>query len=74
VDVLRIEDEWAASEVRHAHTDRRDLSDRLREQLFLPARLLKVSFTPKEIGSGEELLIPWHWTVRKQSAAEEAGA
>jgi hypothetical protein len=68
-DALRIEDEWPSEEVRYASTDPADLTDRLREQLYLPARLLKVSFTPKEVGPVEELLIPRHWTVRKPTAA-----
>jgi hypothetical protein len=60
--------------VRYARTDPDDLTDRLREQLFLPARLLKISFTPKEAGSADELLIQCGWTVRKQSASQEAAA
>jgi hypothetical protein len=71
VDVLRIENDWAAEEVKHMSTDRAELSTRLREQLFLPARLLKVSFVPK-VSDSEELLIPWHWTVQKRPATEEA--
>jgi hypothetical protein len=58
VDVLRIEDEWGTEEVRYAGTDPKDLIDRLRDQLFLPARLLRISFTPKEAESADELLIP----------------
>lgn len=73
-DVLRIEDEWDSAEVRYASTDPRDLTERLREHLFLPARLLKVSFTPKEAGAADELLIPRHWTVRKQSASHQTVA
>jgi Caspase domain len=73
-DVLRIEDEYAAEELRYSTTDPADLSDRLRDQLFLPARLLTVSFTPKEAESTDELLIPRHWTVRKQSASQKADA
>jgi hypothetical protein len=44
-DVLHIEDEWADEEVDYVTTDSDDLRDRLCEQLYLPARLLKVSFT-----------------------------
>jgi len=68
-DVLRIEHAWGADEVRYASTEPKDLIDRLRDQLFLPARLLKVSFTPKEAVSADELLIPSHWTVQKQPAS-----
>jgi hypothetical protein len=69
VDVLRIEDDWVAEEVRYASTDPEDLSNGLRDQLFLPTRLLKVSFTPKEAESAGELLISRHWTIRKQSVS-----
>jgi hypothetical protein len=62
---LRNEDEWAAWEMRYASTDPADLIDRLCEQLYLPARLLELKVTPKEVGSAEELLIPRHWTIRK---------
>jgi hypothetical protein len=74
VDVLRVENEWAAQEVRHAVTDPDDLRDRLRKQLYLPARLLKISFTPKDAAEADQLLIPRHWTVRKQSASQKAAA
>jgi caspase domain-containing protein len=67
-NALRIEEEWASEDVRYVITDPVELTDRLREQLYLPARLLKVSFTPKEIGATEELLIPRHWTIRKTTA------
>ena len=71
-DVLRIEDEWVGSEVRYANTYPVDLTDRLCEELYLPTRLLKVSFTPKEVRSTEELLIPRHWTIRKPAAVGKA--
>ena len=74
VDVLRVDDEWAAEEVRYVMTDPDDLQDRLREQLYLPARLLKISFTPKDAAEADQLLIPRHWTVRKQSASQRVAA
>lgn len=74
IDVLRIDDEWAAEEVRYAMTDSDDLRDRLCEQLYLPARLLKISFTPKDAAATDELLIARHWTVRKQSVSQKAAA
>lgn len=74
VDVLRIDDEWAAEEVRYAMTDPDDLRDRLCDQLCLPSRLLKVSFTPKEAEATDQLLIARHWTVRKPSATQKAAA
>lgn len=74
IDVLRVDDEWATEEVRYAMTDADDLRDRLCEELCLPSRLLKVSFTPKEAEAANELLIPRHWTVRKMSAVPEAAA
>jgi hypothetical protein len=74
VDVLRIDDEWAAEEVRHVVTDPDDLRDRLREQLSLPARLLKISFTPNDAATADQLLIPRHWTVRKKPASQKAAA
>jgi hypothetical protein len=74
VDVLRIDDEWADEEVRYAMTDPDGLRDRLRDQLCLPSRLLKVSFTPKEVAAADQLLIAWHWTVRKQLATQKAAA
>ena len=46
----------------------------LREQLYLPAPLLKISFTPKHAAEADQLLIPRHWTVRKQSASQKAAA
>ena len=73
-DVLRVDDEWAAEATRYAMTDPDDLRDRLCDELCLPSRLLKVSFTPKEAEGADELLIPRHWTVRKASAAPEAVA
>jgi hypothetical protein len=74
VDVLRIDDEWAAEEVRYAMTDPNDLRDRLCEQLYLPVRLLKISFTSKDVAAMGQLLIARHWTVRKQSASRGAAA
>ena len=74
IDVLRIDDEWAAEEVRYAMTEPDDLRDRLCEQLYLPARLLKISFTPKDAAATDELLIARHWTVRKQSVSQKAAA
>ena len=72
--MLRIDDEWAAEEVRYAVTDPDDLRDRLCEQLYLPARLLKISFTPKDVAAMDQLLIARHWTIRKQSASHKAAA
>jgi hypothetical protein len=72
VDVLRIDDESAAEELRYTITDPDDLRNRLREQLYLPTRLLKISFTPKDAAAADQLLIPRHWTVRKQSASQKA--
>jgi hypothetical protein len=66
-DVLRIEEEWAASEIRYTGTDPDNLKSELSEHLMVPARLLKVSFTPKDAGSAEILKIPMGWTVRKQA-------
>jgi hypothetical protein len=73
VNVLQIEDQWSGFEVRNAVITP-DLQDRLRGQLYLPARLLKISFTSKEAASADELLIARHWTVRKQSALQADAA
>ena len=72
-NVLRIDDEWAAADVRYAQTDPDDLYDRLSGQLYLPKRLLKLSFTTK-VEAGDELFIPSHWTVRKPSVEAKAAA
>ena len=44
------------------------------EELYLPARVLKISFTSKDAAAADQLLIPRHWTVRKQAAAQKAAA
>ena len=72
--MLRIDDESATEEQRYTITDPDDLRDRLREQLYLPTRLLKISFTPKDTATADQLLIPRHWTVRKQPASRKAAA
>jgi len=74
VDTLRIDDEWAAEEARDTMTDPDDLRDRLCEQLYLPARLLKISFTPKDAAVADTLLIARYWTVRKRSESQQASA
>jgi hypothetical protein len=74
VDVLRIDDEWAWAEKRYVRTDSKDLRDSLCEQLYLPARLLKISFTPKDVATTDQLFIARHWTVRKQSGSQKAAA
>jgi hypothetical protein len=66
IDVLRIEEEWAESELRYGMTDLDDLHDRLCDQLHIPSRLLKLTLASK-IADGTELLIPRHWTVRKRA-------
>jgi hypothetical protein len=71
---LRSRDEWADKEVRYSTTDPDDLRETLCEQLYLPARLLKISFTPKDAAEADELLIARHSTVRKQSASQKAAA
>jgi hypothetical protein len=74
VDVLRIDDKVSAEGVRYTITNTDDLREELRDQLYLPARLLKISFTPKDAEGADQLLIPRHWTVRKQSASQRAAA
>ena len=36
------------------------------EELYLPARVLKISFTSKDAAAADQLLIPRHWTVRSR--------
>lgn len=69
INTLRIEEEWADSPIRYERTDPSEIIETLREQLYLPTRLLKITFTPKDVGSAEELLIQRHWTVRKHTAS-----
>jgi hypothetical protein len=72
VDVLCTE--WAGKEFRYSMTDPDFLREALCEQLYLPARLLKISFTPKDAAAAQQLLIPRDWTVRKQSASQNTPA
>jgi hypothetical protein len=74
VDVFRIDDEWAAEKVHYGMTDPDHLRDSLCEELYLPARLVKISFTPKDAAEADRLLIARHWTVRRQSASQKAAA
>ncbi|GMO38226.1 caspase family protein [Bradyrhizobium sp. TM233] len=69
INALRINDEWASSPIRYSRTYRSDLIDTLREELYLPTRLLKVTFTPKDIHSEEQIMIQRHWTVRKPTTS-----
>ena len=57
-----------AKSVTLTRTDPDNLKSELSEHLIVPARLLKVSFTPKDACSAEVLKIPMGWTVRKQAA------
>lgn len=72
IDVLRAE--GAGIKLRYSMTDPSFLREELCEQLYLPARLLKISFTPKDAAAADQLLIPRDWTVRKQSASQQAAA
>jgi hypothetical protein len=74
VDVFRVEDEWADVQLRYAKTDPDDLRDWLCDELYLPSRLVNISFTPKGTASTDQLMMARHWTVRKQSASQKKAA
>jgi hypothetical protein len=65
VDVLRIQDEWAEGDPTYCGIDPDRLSNQLSQELVVPARLLKVTYTPAD---ADDLLIARGWTVRKQQA------
>ena len=68
VDVLRAEDDaWDSDDGKrfYSRIGAEGLIEKLSEQLVVPARLLKVTFTPGDAGSSDDLRIPMGWTVRK---------
>lgn len=68
VNVLRPEeDAWdnADGEKFYSGISAGDLNERLTEELVVPARLLKVTYTPGEAGADQELGFPIGWTMRK---------
>lgn len=62
-DVLRREGDWADGKPHYIDTDADHFEERLSEQLVVPPRSLKISYTPAR---PDELRIPMGWTVRKQ--------
>jgi hypothetical protein len=68
-NVLReAEDPWLDADGNpiYSRTTPTHLEDELSEQMVVPARLLKVTYTPKEAGKADDLRIPKGWTVRKE--------
>jgi hypothetical protein len=71
VDVLRAEeDAWDTGDGKPVYTriDADRLNDQLSEQLVVPVRALKITYTMAEAAKADELRIPMGWTVRKGSA------
>jgi hypothetical protein len=69
VNVLReAEDPWfdADGNPIYSRISTAQLEAELSEQMVVPARLLKVTYTPKEAGKADDLRIPKGWTVRKE--------
>ena len=68
VDVLRSKaDAWdfADGVQQHAEIEPETLNERLVKELVVPARSLKVTYTPGSSALAETLYIPRGWTVRK---------
>jgi Caspase domain len=68
VNVLRDEeDPWidADGKLVYSTVSRDRLERELSEQMVVPSRLLKIIYTPKELGKVDELRIPRGWTTRK---------
>ena len=69
VNVLRDEeDPWidAEGKVVHSTVTRGKLERQLSEQMIVPSRLLKITYTPRELKKEDELRIPRGWTTRKE--------
>jgi hypothetical protein len=68
-NVLRAQDdEWdvAEDERLYTRTDPAALNKQLSEELVVPSRCLKVTYTPPEAGRPSEIGFPVGWTVRKR--------
>lgn len=68
VNVLRDEeDPWIDAEGKliYSTVTRDKLERQLSEQMVVPSRLLKITYTPRELGNEKELRIPRGWTTRK---------
>lgn len=69
VDVLRIDGEWAGADPMYGRTDTDRLNSLLSQELVVPARLLKITYTP---ANPDDLQIARGWTVRKRQPSDEA--
>ncbi len=68
IDILRPEeDAWDSEDGKQFYSQigAARLKEKLTEELVVPARSLKVTYTPAEAGLDEELRFPMGWTVRK---------
>jgi hypothetical protein len=69
IDVLGAEEDACDSDDGKQYFSRisaKRLNERLAEQLVVPTRSLKVTYTPAEAATSDELQIPRGWTVRKR--------
>jgi hypothetical protein len=69
VNVLReAEEPWLNADGHqiYSKTSPALLEEELSDQMVIPTRLLKVTYTPKEAGKADDLRIPKGWTVRKE--------
>ena len=69
VNVLReAEDPWLDADGHQLYSKISPalLEEELSDQMVIPTRLLKVTYTPKEAGKADDLGIPKGWTVRKE--------
>ncbi len=67
-DVLRPQDdEWdvPVAERMYERTEPDEMARRLSEELVVPSRSLKVTFTPAAAAKSDEVRFPMGWTVRK---------
>jgi hypothetical protein len=71
-DVLRKGEGWVADgESLYSRIEPEQLNSALSEELIVPARLLKISYTPPDSASAQELRIPMGWTARKIAVSDE---
>lgn len=69
VNVLRIGGEWTDADPMYGRTDTDRLNTLLSQELVVPARLLKITYTP---ANPDDLRIARGWTVRKRQPSDDA--